>query len=82
MPVFDHIAMSGATVMVFKDGKGRALTDTLILPDGHGYQSRRDLCPPWRSPLPLGGWPTPDIGGRPHACPGHHQLSQRESGRV
>ena len=36
MPVFDHIAMSGATVMVFKDGKGQALTDTLILPDGTG----------------------------------------------
>src|SRR6266404_3603784 len=34
MPVFDHIAMSGANVMVFKDGKGQALTDTLILADG------------------------------------------------
>ena len=34
MPVFDHLAMSGATVKVFKDGKGQALTDTLILPDG------------------------------------------------
>jgi len=36
MPVFDHLAMSGATVKVFKDGKGQALTDTLILPDGTG----------------------------------------------
>ena len=34
MPVFDHIAMSGAKVMVFKDGEGAALTDTLTLPDG------------------------------------------------
>jgi hypothetical protein len=36
MPVFDHIAMSGATVKVFKDGEGEALTDTLVLPDGTG----------------------------------------------
>jgi len=36
MPVFDHIAMSGATVVVFKDGEGEALTDTLVLPDGTG----------------------------------------------
>jgi len=32
MPVFDHITMSGAIVMVFKGGKGQALTDPLILP--------------------------------------------------
>ena len=36
MPVFDHIAMSGPKVMVFKDGEGEALTDTLVLPDGTG----------------------------------------------
>ncbi|MCX6923391.1 MAG: hypothetical protein NT154_09315 [Verrucomicrobia bacterium] len=34
MPAFNHIAMSGATVMVFKDGEGEALTNTLVLPDG------------------------------------------------
>ena len=33
MPVFDHIAMSGARVMVIKDGEGAALTDTLVLPE-------------------------------------------------
>jgi hypothetical protein len=36
MPVFDHIAMSKGTVMVFKDGEGEALTSTLTLPDGTG----------------------------------------------
>jgi hypothetical protein len=36
MTVFNHIAMSGATVLVFKDGEGEALTDTLVLPDGTG----------------------------------------------
>jgi hypothetical protein len=35
-PVFDHIAMIGPSVMVFKDGDGEALTDTLVLPDGTG----------------------------------------------
>jgi hypothetical protein len=35
-PAFDHIAMSGPKVMVFKDGEGEALTDTLVLPDGTG----------------------------------------------
>jgi hypothetical protein len=34
MPVFDHIAMRGAKVMVFRDGEGKALTDTLTLLDG------------------------------------------------
>jgi hypothetical protein len=28
--------MSGPKVMVFKDGEGEALTDTLVLPDGTG----------------------------------------------
>jgi hypothetical protein len=36
MPAFDHIAMSGPKVMVFRDGEGEALTDTLVLPDGTG----------------------------------------------
>ena len=36
MPVRDHIAMNNATVMVFKDGEGEALTATLVLPDGTG----------------------------------------------
>ena len=36
MPVFDHIAMSKGTVMVFKDGEGAALAATLTLPDGTG----------------------------------------------
>ena len=36
MPVCDHIAMSGSKVVVFKDGEGEALTDTLVLPDGTG----------------------------------------------
>ena len=30
MPAFDHIAMSGPKVMVFRDGEGEALTDTLL----------------------------------------------------
>ena len=34
MPVCDHIAMSGATVMVFRDGEGEALAAPLTLPDG------------------------------------------------
>jgi hypothetical protein len=34
LPVFDHIAMSQNKVMVFKDGKGEALTASLTLPDG------------------------------------------------
>jgi Domain of unknown function (DUF6799) len=33
-PVFDHIVMKGARVMVFKDGKGAALSEPLTLPDG------------------------------------------------
>ena len=36
MPAFDHITMSGPKVMVFKDGQGEPLTDTLVLPDGTG----------------------------------------------
>ena len=53
MPVFDHIAMSGATVMVFKDGEGEALTDTLVLPDGSGinpdgtYARPTGAAPAW-----------------------------------
>lgn len=34
MPVFDHIAMSKGTVMVFKDGEGAGLTAPLTMPDG------------------------------------------------
>jgi hypothetical protein len=34
MPAFDHIAMSGATVKVFRDGEGAGLTEALVLPDG------------------------------------------------
>ena len=34
MPVFDHIAMSKGTVMVFKDGEGAVLAASLTLPDG------------------------------------------------
>ena len=34
MPVWDHFAMSGSTVKVFRDGEGEALTATLTLPDG------------------------------------------------
>ena len=34
LPVFDHLAMNGATVMDFKDGKGVALSEPLTLPDG------------------------------------------------
>jgi hypothetical protein len=34
MPACDHIAMSGATVMVFRDGEGEALAAPLTLPDG------------------------------------------------
>ena len=33
-PVGDHITLSGAAVMVFKDGQGEALTIPLTLPDG------------------------------------------------
>ncbi len=36
MPAFDHITMSGPRVMVFKDGQGEPLTDTLVLHDGTG----------------------------------------------
>jgi hypothetical protein len=49
MPVFDHIAMSGATVMVFKDGEGEALTDTLVLPDGTGINPDGTYARPGRS---------------------------------
>ena len=34
MPVFDHIALIGNKVMVFKDGKGEGLTAALTMPDG------------------------------------------------
>jgi hypothetical protein len=34
MPVCDHLALSGARVMVFKDGDGEALAAPLTLPDG------------------------------------------------
>ena len=34
VPVWDHIAMIGARVMVFKDGEGEGLTTALTLPDG------------------------------------------------
>ena len=34
MPVYDHIAMMGTNVMVFRDGEGQPLADTLTLPDG------------------------------------------------
>ena len=34
MPVFDHIAMSKGTVLVFKDGEGAVLAASLTLPDG------------------------------------------------
>jgi hypothetical protein len=34
MPARDHITMSGAKVMVFKDGEGEALAAPLTLPDG------------------------------------------------
>ena len=49
MPVFDHIAMSGATVMVFKDGEGAALTDTLVLPDGTSINPDGTYARPGRS---------------------------------
>jgi len=34
MPVFDHVAMSKGTVMVFQDGEGEALTSPMALRDG------------------------------------------------
>jgi hypothetical protein len=34
MPVCDHIAMSGAAVLIFKDGDSEPLTAPLTLPDG------------------------------------------------
>ena len=34
LPVCDHIAMSGSTVMIFKDGDSEALAAPLTLPDG------------------------------------------------
>jgi hypothetical protein len=39
VPVRDHIEMTKGMVMVYKDGKGSALTSTLTLPDGTGISS-------------------------------------------
>jgi hypothetical protein len=68
MPVFDHIAMSGATVLVFKDGEGEALTDTLVLTDGTGINPDGTYARPGRSSrlvdgqlLTLEGVPMPGL---------------------